>query len=91
MPDLAKLSAAKLRAEIDKRESTHSALLDETIAAGYGAYTGRQIRDIIRANPWPLLVEHIAACDARDAANAELDARRRYHGSDKPIRRPAYA
>lgn len=91
MVDLTKLSAAKLHAEIDKRDALHSALLNETIAAGYGNYTGRQIRELVAAEPWPLLVEHLAAGDALAEAREELSARRRYHGGDAPIRRPAYA
>lgn len=89
--DLTKLSAAKLHAEIAKRAAKHSDLLDEVIAAGYGSYTGRQIDEMVKIEPWPLLVEHIAATNAVNEARSELDDRRRYHGGDKPIRRPVYA
>lgn len=89
--DLTALSAAKLHAEIAKREARHSVLLDEVIAAGYGNYTGNQIRAIIKSEPWPLLVEHEMASDALYEARSELDQRKRYHGGDKPIKRRVYA
>jgi len=37
----------------------------------------------------PLLVEYVAAFDSLFEARWELDARQRYHGGDKPIRRAA--
>jgi hypothetical protein len=89
MPNLEKLSAPKLLALIETLDAAHSALLEEVIAAGYGSYTGRQIRELVKVEPWPLLVEHLAADDALSLARFELDARRRYHGGDQPIRRRA--
>lgn len=89
MIDLTKLSASKLHALIAKRDAAQSALLHEVIAAGYGNYRGNEIRELAKSEGWPLLVEYVTACDAWYEANAELDARKRYHGGDKPIKRAA--
>lgn len=87
MPDLTKLSAAKLHAVIAKREAAHSELLDETIAAGYGEIRHNDIVRMAREDKTPLLVKYLAASDAVSEAWFELDARQRYHGGDKPIKR----
>jgi hypothetical protein len=89
MTDLTKLSAAKLHAVIAKREAVHSALLDETIAAGYGETRHNDLVRMAREDGVPLLVEYVAASDSLSEARWELDARQRYHGGDKPIRRAA--
>lgn len=89
MPNLETLSASKLHALIEKREATNIALLDEVIAAGYGQTTMSEVRRLARDEKAPLLVEYVAAMDSLDEARHELDARRRYHGGDKPIRRAA--
>lgn len=80
------LSAAKLLAELERRDAAHSALLDETIAAGYGDTRHNEIARLATAERWPLLVEYMAASDALNAARDERNARNRWHGSDKPIR-----
>lgn len=91
MVDLSALSAAKLNALIAKRESTHSAILNETIAAGYGQVRHNDIVRLARDEKTPLLVDYVAASDSLNEARQELSYRMRYHGSDKPIRRPASA
>lgn len=85
MPNLETLSAAKINALLAKREAAHSALLAEVIAAGYGNYTGNMLRAI--AEPAPIIVEHLAAEAARYEVIAELAARQRYQGNDRPIKR----
>lgn len=84
--NLPTLSAAKLLAELERRDAAHGALLDETIAAGYGDTRHNEIARLARAEGWPLLVEYMAAYDALSAVRNELDSRRRWHGSDRPIK-----
>lgn len=92
MPDLTKLSANKLHAEIAKREAKHSALLRATIEAGYGNTRHNEIVATVKAGTAErVLVDYLAASDALELARYELDARRRYHGGDKPIRRLSHA
>jgi hypothetical protein len=86
--DLTRLSARKLHAEIEKRDARHSETLKEVIAAGYGNLTGREVRDRAKALDY-VCARHVAALDAFLEATQELDARRRWHGEDKPIRREA--
>lgn len=91
MPNLEKLSANKLAAEIEKRRQANSIGLKALIAAGYGNLTGSELDSMVEDGTASQLV-----IDARKASLAyaeslwELDARRRYHGSDKPIKRPKF-
>lgn len=93
MTDLSKLSAKKLLAEIDARSKAHSANVDSMIQHGYGHCRGSDIREFAKGSS--LLARTLLARrwvetqDARQAAFDEQDARRRYHGSDKPIKRTA--
>lgn len=91
MIDLPKLSASKLLAEIDARSADHSASVDTMIRLGYGHCTGSEIREFAKESSLLtrtlLARQWVATKDALQAAYAEQDARRRYHGSDKPIKR----
>lgn len=84
--NLPALSAAKLLAEIAKRDETHSSLLNETIAAGYGDTKHNDIAILASTKAFPLLVEYMVAFDELREARAELELRRRWHGSDRPIK-----
>jgi hypothetical protein len=86
--NLTKLSAAKLLAEIAKRDEVHSALLSETIAAGYGNTKHSELADLAQTKAYPLLVEYMAAFNELHEARAELNLRQRWHGSDRPIKLP---
>jgi len=86
--DLTRLSARKLHDVIAKRDAAHSATLAETISAGYGNLTGAQVRERAKAGDYVCL-RHVTALDAWLEATQELDARRRWHGEDKPIRKRA--
>jgi len=93
MSDLASLSAKKLHAVIARREARWSATLDATIAAGLGQ---ARFSDMVEFAKGSSLLERTKI--ANDYLNArrdvqmawdELDARKRWHGSDKPIKRRA--
>jgi hypothetical protein len=91
MTDLTKLSGPKLRAIIAKRETERNAALDATIAAGMGQMRHADIVEL--SNGSPLLVNtqiartYLTTRQAWLEAMDELDDRKRYHGSDKPIKR----
>lgn len=92
MANLETMSANRLQIEIDKRGAKDREYLDLLIANGYGNTTGNTLDAMIRANNAPQLV-----INARKASHAYLDAlneqdrRRRYHGSEKPIKKkPIY-
>jgi hypothetical protein len=93
LSDLSTLSAPKLHAVIAKRDTHWKATLDRTIAAGMG---DMRFSDIVELAKGSSLVGKTLL--ARDYLNArhdwrvamdELDARRTYHGGDKPIKRRA--
>jgi hypothetical protein len=86
------LSAAKLHALIAKRDAAHTVLTREFIARGLGHYRSADIRAAALDDASPahrLACDYVKADDALYAARSELEARRRYHGGDKPIRRAA--
>ncbi|MPZ19548.1 MAG: hypothetical protein GEV06_16755 [Luteitalea sp.] len=85
MPDLTKLSAAKLQALYDKRYAAVSANCTALIEAGFGNMRGSEIR----AMDHPLAGEHRRVNDSFYEVVAEQDARKRWHGSLKPIKRVA--
>lgn len=90
MSDLATLSAKKLREVIAKRYARYGETLDATIAAGMG---DMRFSDIVETAKGSSLLSKTRL--ARDYLNArqdwkvaadELDARKDYHGTDKPIK-----
>lgn len=93
MPDLSTLSAKKLREVIARRNARWGEMLDATLRAGLGSATHAQMVELARGSA--LLPKTQIARDYLNArhdwkvAMDELDARRDYHGSDKPIRRSA--
>lgn len=88
MANLEKMSANRLALEIEKLSARDSALLNALIVAGYGNTTGNELDAMVKAGNAPKLV-----IDARKASHAYLEAvneqdrRRRWHGSEKPIKR----
>ncbi|MGF7008126.1 hypothetical protein [Aminobacter sp. BE322] len=91
MTDLTTLSAKKLHELITRRNARWAEVLDATIAAGMGQM---RFADIVELAKGSSLLSK--ANLARDYLNArldvkaawdELDARKAYHGSDKPIKR----
>jgi hypothetical protein len=87
MTDLTKLSAAKLEALYAKRSEASSVNCRKFIEAGRGMERPTQIRTQTDA----LSLEYVAVNEAFFAVVAEMDARKRYHGSSKPIKRPVWA
>lgn len=92
MVDLSTVPARKLLATIEKRAARVSVNTTALINAGYGSMRGSDIRE--RANDLacgePLFREYVDAMDSVQEAYAEQAARRRYHGTDRPIKRRAY-
>lgn len=88
MANLETMSANRLQIEIDKRGAKDREYLDLLIANGYGDTTGNTLDAMVRANNAPQLV-----IKARESSRAyhealdEQDRRRRYHGSEKPIKK----
>lgn len=91
MTDLSTLSAKKLHAVIAARDARWKAVLDATIAAGMGEMRFSDIVDLAKGSK--LLTKVQIANDYLNArldwrnAHDELDRRKDYHGSDKPIKR----
>lgn len=87
MVDLAKMSANRLALEIDKRGARDSALLNALIAGGYGNTTSNELDAMVRDGKAPkLVIEARKASHAYLEAVNEQDRRKRWHGTDKPIK-----
>jgi hypothetical protein len=87
MTDITKLSAAKLQALYDKRSAACSVNCSKLIDAGRGMERPTEIRTKTDA----LSLEYVALAEAFYAVVAEMDARKRYHGSLKPIKPSKWA
>ena len=91
MNDLETLSAKKLHILIAERDARWKAALDATIAAGMGEMRYSEIVELAKGSK--LLHKVQLANDYLNArldwrnAHDELDRRKDYHGSDKPIKR----
>jgi hypothetical protein len=91
---LEKLSGPKLIALIGKRYEIRCVLLDDTIEAGLGRYTHSMMRELAFTSSAPLsglAKRWLIANDDWLEAVVELEARKRYHGGNKPIKRTVYA
>lgn len=95
MTDISKLSGPKLHALIAKRDAARGAALDATIAAGMGMM---RHADIVALSTGSDLIanvriarEYLMTRAEWENANDELEARRKYHGGDKPIKRKVWA
>lgn len=87
MADLSKLSEAKLQALYAKRNAAHSANIKALIAVGRGMERPNEIS--LKTDP--LSLEYVRLNTAFYEVVAEMDARKRWHGSLKPIMRAALA
>ena len=86
--NIEKLSGPKLEALLAAREATHSGIIDELIAAGYGSVTSGELRSMAKNDPSNrLIARYVSAADACNDAYEELQRRKRWHGGNKPIRR----
>ena len=86
--ELAVMPAGKLHTYIAHWRARESAGCKALIAAGYGSEKLRETR--ARAATDADAAAYIRDWEACSAATAELDARRRWHGKDNPIRKPAW-
>ena len=89
MTDLSKLSAAKIEALYVKRQAACSVNCTALINAGRGMERGNEIYAKGKAGADTLSVEYVSLTDAVHLVIMEMEARRRYHGSLKPIKRAA--
>ncbi len=93
MANLETMSARKLAEEIARRKAVWSARLDDTIAAGMGDMRHSDMVEYSKGSSLRSRVvtarNYIAATAALREAEAELDRRKQWHGSDKPIKRRA--
>lgn len=88
MADLSKLSAAKIEALYAERSEACSANCRALIAAGRGMERGSEIYAKGKAiDADPLSIEYVTTTDAFREVADEIEARKRWHGSTKPIRR----
>ncbi len=92
MSDLSTLSAKKLHEVIARRNAHWKATLDATIAAGMGELRYSEIVELAKGssllNKTQLALNYLNARRDWMTAMDELDARKAYHGGDKPIKRP---
>lgn len=90
MADLATLSAKKLHEVIARCDARWSEMLDATIRAGMGDYRHSDMVETAKGSS--LLSKTSLARDYLNArhdwkvAHDELDRRRTFHGSDRPIK-----
>lgn len=91
MSDLSTLSAKKLHEVIARRNAHWKATLDATIAAGMGEMRYSEIVELAKGSSLvgktQLALNYLNARRDWIAAEDELEARKAYHGSDKPIKR----
>lgn len=86
---LEKISAAQLQSRYDSAFEKSGALCRELIAAGFGNERANETRQRAAETGDPLACRYVKEADKFAAIVAEMDARKRYHGSLRPIRRRA--
>lgn len=84
---IAKLSARQLEALYEKRQAVCSKNCTSLINAGRGMERGGEIYAKGKAGADALSVEYVRATDAVRLVIAEMEARKRWHGSLNPIKR----
>jgi hypothetical protein len=87
MRDLTRLSAPKLSALYDKLLTASLAVNRQLIAAGYGHERASETQARAQATGDPLACKSVRLQDEFYAVVEESNARKRYHGSLRPIRR----
>lgn len=91
MKDLTKISGPRLEAEIKRATTVRNMILDATIAAGMGEMRHSEIVELAKGSSLlskvNLARRYVEACTEFHAAHEEMDARKRYHGGTKPIKR----
>lgn len=89
LPDLTALSAAKIQALYDKRQAACSINCTALLNTGRGMERGGEIYTKGIAKADQLSIDYVELTDAVQAVILEMELRKRYHGTLKPIRRPA--
>lgn len=89
MVDVTKLSARKLQELYDRRQAASSTNCTALINAGRGMERGNEIYAKGVAGSDPLSIEYVALTNALREVLDEMDARKRYGGTLKPIKRAA--
>jgi len=89
MQDLSKLSARQIEGMYEKRQAACSANCTALINAGRGMERGNEIYAKGKANADRLSIEYMVLTDRVQEVIREMEARKRYHGSLKPIKRSA--
>jgi hypothetical protein len=89
MADLAKLSARQIEALYVKRQAACSANCTALINAGRGMERGNEIYAKGIAGADLLSIDYVRLTDAVQLVIAEMESRKRWHGSLKPIKRSA--
>ena len=85
--DYTKLSEAPLRAAYEKALVKTSAINSKLTAAGYGNERGSETRARARSTNDPLAVSYVNEMDTFQNIVDEMESRKRWHGSLKPIKR----
>lgn len=85
MADVAKLSARQLSALYDKRQAACSVNCTALINAGRALERGNEIYAKGIAGADALSIEYVKTTDAVRIVIDEMNARKRWHGSLKPI------
>lgn len=88
MVDFSNVSENMLRAMYDKRGNEWGASLDRVIALGYGDVTFSDMEALARQGD-AVAVAHLNVWRKLKEVTNEMDARQRWHGSLKPIRKRA--
>ena len=88
MVDFSNVSENMLRAMYDKRGDEWTDSLDQVIALGYGDVTFRDMEARARDGD-VAAVAHLSVWRKLKEVTDEMDARQRWHGSIKPIRKRA--
>lgn len=88
MANLTNVSENLLRAMYDKRGDEWTDSLGRVIAIGYGDVTFRDMEALAR-NGNADAIAHMSVWRKLKEVTDEMDARQRWHGSNKPIRKRA--
>jgi len=84
--DVKKLSAPKLEALYRQRDTVARGFVDAFINAGRGYETNTEIRESAKRGYDPLALAYCRAMDEESEVRHEMERRKRYHGSLKPIK-----
>lgn len=88
MAELSNISENMLRAMYDKRGDEWGGSLDRVIALGYGDVTFSDMEALARQGD-TVAAAHLCVWHKLKEVTDEMEARQRWHGSLKPIRKRA--